>query len=226
MTQTATEYPAHVYTHVDPSRLGRGDLMRACADRKLPHIGTNIQLIDSINQWQEANGVSAPPPVEVEQDDEPDLGLDDTAAPATGEAPSAVAPVAGKEDTVRVSRTDWEAMQAQIAALMANTPVAGQPVISGPLTIAAPATGAAPPEKTGVFPGGYREEFEIGYRDIDDVLHFKLIEEAHHAAWEAGHRTKGAPHAGKRIGFSSRRGVRTAIYEVALNKSPELPNFL
>lgn len=225
-------HPDHKFTWFDPSRLSRGQLMKAAKLREMPidvsH--SNIDLINSLNQWMDANGVRRPA-VEVEAEDEtgeddgPDFDLDAetlSQAPATG-ATSASAPVAGtatgaptiQGDSVTISRTEWDSMQAAIARLLAGQ----QGAVAKPLdeATAAPVGINAAPQKTGVFPGGYRAEHIIGHRGIDDTLHFQLLESTHNEAVAAGYRTKGAPLAGLRIGYSKDdRGVPTAIYEVSI----------
>jgi hypothetical protein len=96
--------------------------------------------------------------------------------------------------------------------------------ITGPATSSAPAETVKAPvkikQKTGFFPATntFRAEFPLGPRaTLDDATHFQFIEETHNAAAAAGYRTKGAPLAGTRIGYSVIRtengNMRSVIYE-------------
>ena len=67
----------------------------------------------------------------------------------------------------------------------------------------------------------YREEYPIGPRDVDDNTHMELIKATHDAAVAAGFRSRGAPWAGARIGYSKKQGVRTVIYEVSARDDRE-----
>ncbi len=212
---TVVELPERI----EPSRLGRGELIKAARERGLSVVGTTVELIERVNAWQAEH---LPPVVEVDGDDDgDDLGLDDIAdvreAPAV-RAPAAVTqpPVSHpfRDDVITVGRDEWEAMRAQMAEL---TRKASAGDVAKPLDL--PAAGmVVGKQKVGLFPSGYRVEHLVGPRPIDDVSHFQLLEDTHNRAREAGYRTKGAPYAGLRVGYAADdRGNRTAIYEVSVH---------
>jgi hypothetical protein len=105
-------------------------------------------------------------------------------------------------------------------------PTTQQPAAGEVNSASAPAAGNPPSrrtsrQKTGFFEGTntYRSEFPLGPRGtIDDTTHMQFIEDTHAAAVNDGYRSLGAPHAGKRIGWSTinvnGQLMKSVIYEV------------
>jgi hypothetical protein len=213
------ELLAQQFPRVVPSTLNRGQLVKACNMRpglETSVSDTNVQLIEKLTAWQN----DYLPAVEDDEDEDDGDGfdLDNELMPAVVEA--ARQPV---DTPIRASHADRDPAPTPIDALAARD-AAPKPPAAGANSASAPAAGqdrpaARPKRRTGEFPGGYRAEFQVGYRGIDDNLHRTLIEETHHKAWEAGYRTKGAPYAGLRIAFHGQGDRRTVVYEVAINRN-------
>lgn len=64
--------------------------------------------------------------------------------------------------------------------------------------------------------GSYRHHIPVEGTEISDQDHMQYLEQTHQAARELGYRTRGAPHAGHRIGFvTGEDGQLNAIYEIS-----------
>ncbi|HEX8106101.1 MAG TPA: hypothetical protein VF516_00170 [Kofleriaceae bacterium] len=205
MTAAVAEITA-TDTWINASTLSRPQLMKAAAARGLQQVGTNVELVNRINQWQQEQGLYPPPPPD---EDELDLEVgDDEDDDEPGPAPEAVG-------TERAPDPDEDedpepAPLPMPAAPTMKLPAAGKVASS-------PAAGVKK-RRTGEFPSGWRAEYRVGWSGINDELHFRLIEETHHRAVEAGYRTKGAPYAGLRIGYHGQGDARTVVYEVAISR--------
>jgi hypothetical protein len=211
------------FPRVVPSTLNRGQLLKACNARpglEITVSDTNIQLIEKLTAWQNDYLPAVVEPDD-EDGDEDGLDLDDEVAQAVGELREAAKqPV---DVPAYVPHADRDPAPMSIDAIAARE-AAPKPPAAGPKSASGPAAGqvrATPKRRTGEFPGGYRAEFLVGFRGIDDNLHRTLLEETHHKAWEDGYRTKGAPYAGLRIGFHGDGDRRTVVYEVSINRTTE-----
>jgi len=193
----AADTPVELTLEQRLSRMGLRELQQEAKGRGLSGAGNTAQLVGRIVDY-EANGGIIP--------EEPPMELKPGIAPApTGNPPAAPAP--GNAHLAPAATTAAPADVVPPASAGSTTPAA-----------------RSLPSKTGFRPdmNTWRSELTLGPRGtIDDATHFQFIEDTHNEARQAGYRSKGAPHAGKRVGRSSistgdGRRITTVIYEVSV----------
>jgi hypothetical protein len=178
----------------DYSTMNRPELLALCKQRGLSGAGTTEDLIDRL----QAQDAAAEP---ADQDEDP---LADEPDDEAGDAPTS-------ESVPETESAETAPAESPVSAPAAESVAEASTKPDGP-------TGPDPRVKEGPTGNVFRWQFYLD-RDIDDQYHRHLIAETHHAAALAGHRTKGAPHAGHRVGYSQdAAGKRTAVYEVYLSR--------
>lgn len=207
------------------SRMGRQQLLREAKARGLTGYASlsNPDLIDRLVQHDQQQippeeGEEEAPLIDgVDGDFGPefDEGGEDPAAEEVASTSAAGSPPAGWQGALA------DRVEQDRARAAAPPQAAPQPRDQ----FAAPTRASVRPQRarTGFdeATSTYREEFPIGNRDVDDATHFDCIQGTHKAATDAGYRTRGAPWAGQRVGYSRRQGMRTVIYEVSARTREE-----
>jgi hypothetical protein len=190
---------------------GRGDLLAAARERELSGHGTNIDIFARIQardvelaelaatESRDLGPVTEDDPLGLDDDAHTPLGVDLIAEATAGQPP------------------------APPEAPPAVTDPSPEGAAGGPVTPARPEamTDPNPPRasRVGVFGNAFRAEYVIGGREVDDVTHFRLIEETQAAALAAGRVPRGGVGIGRRVGFfADDHGTRTVIYEVPIRR--------